>query len=262
MALIPLKDDNPLKRIRFQYVTVALIAACVGVFVWQLSLGEGEGRAIYGLGTVPAVLLGTRALDPGLVLVPAWATLFTSMFLHGGLMHIGGNMLYLWIFGDNVEDSMGHGRFLAFYLVTGVIAALAHVASNADSTIPTIGASGAISGVLGAYLVLHPKARVLTIVLRFPVRLPAWVVLGVWIGLQFLNAAMDGGSGGGVAWWAHIGGFVAGAVLIVPFRRKSVPLFDGLAPPLKRARSPKRKPEPHPTRGRRSRFPESGRRRR
>jgi rhomboid family protein len=233
-VLIPLKDSNPLRWIGFPYVTVALIAACVLTFLWQLSLGATGNRIVYALGAIPAVLTGDRALPPDLALVPAPLTLVTSMFLHGSWLHLGGNMLFLWIFGDNVEDAMGHVRFLVFYLLCGVLAALAHVAADVHSVIPTVGASGAISGVLGAYLILHPRAEVLTLFFRFFVTLPAFVVLGVWIGLQALNAYLETGgeAGGGVAWWAHIGGFVAGAVLVVPFRRKSVPLLerDGVPP--------------------------------
>ncbi len=229
MVLFPLKDDNPIRRIRFQYVTVALIGACVALFLWQMSLPARQGEAmLLGLGAIPAVLFGSRELAPGLILVPAPLTLVTSMFLHGGWMHLLGNMAFLWIFGDNVEDSMGHKRFLVFYLVCGVAAALAHAALNADSIVPMVGASGAISGVLGAYLVLHPRAKVLVLFMYMVIRLPAFVVLGAWIGLQVVNATMiEGAGGGGTAWWAHIGGFIAGAALIVPFRHKTVPLFDG-----------------------------------
>ncbi len=235
MALIPVKDYNPLKFIPFQYVTVAFIISCVGMFLWQVSLGEAVRETVYGLGTIPSVLLGTRELPPALAVVPAPATLVTSMFLHGGWMHLIGNMVFLWVFGDNVEDAMGHVRFVVFYLLCGVAAAMAHVFLNPGSTVPTIGASGAISGVLGAYLLLHPKARVLVVVplgyFWHSMRLPAFVVLGIWIGLQFVNVLLEGGAGaegGGVAWWAHIGGFVAGIGLIVPMRRRGVPLLDGL----------------------------------
>ncbi|HJO71408.1 MAG TPA: rhomboid family intramembrane serine protease [Rhodospirillales bacterium] len=228
MALFPLKDDNPLTRIPFQYLTAVLVGICVVVFLWQVSLAAEGETAILGLGAIPAVLFGIRELAPELVLVPAPLTLVTSMFLHGGWMHLIGNMAFLWIFGDNIEDSMGHSRFLVFYLLCGVAAALAHAALNADSIAPMVGASGAISGVLGAYLVLHPKTRVLVLFMLMVTRLPAFVVLGAWIGLQVFNATMSGGAAGGdTAWWAHIGGFVAGAALIVPFRHKTVPLFDG-----------------------------------
>jgi membrane associated rhomboid family serine protease len=226
-VLIPLKDTNPLRWIGFPYVTVALIAACVLAFLWQVSLGPAQNRVVYALGAIPAVVTGQRALPPGIAMVPAELTLITSMFLHGSWLHLGGNMLFLWIFGDNVEDAMGHLRFLIFYLVCGVAAALVHIYFNLGSEIPTVGASGAISGVLGAYLVLHPRAQVLTLFLRFFITLPAFVVLGVWIGLQGLSAYMEmGGKAGGVAWWAHIGGFVAGAMLVLLFRRRGVPLLE------------------------------------
>lgn len=152
--MIPLHDDNP-TSIK-PYVTLALIASCTLVFLWQLSLGSGGARAIYGLGVIPAVLLDTKVLHPSLVLVPPVVTVFTSMFLHGGWMHLIGNMLYLWIFGNNVEDAMGHGRFVAFYLLCGIAAVFAQVLPDPASTTPMIGASGAISGVLGAYLLLYP----------------------------------------------------------------------------------------------------------
>ena len=226
--MIPLHDDNPTK-IR-PYVTIGLIALCVAAFLWQFSLDERAAfAAVIGLGVIPAVLVEGRQLPPELVMVPAWLTLVTSMFLHGGWMHLIGNMLYLWIFGNNIEDSMGHGRFVAFYVVCGLAAAFAHAMQDPGSTVPMIGASGAISGVLGAYLVLYPRARVMVLVfLWIYVRifhLPAMAVLGFWFALQFLNAAVAESGGGGVAWWAHVGGFVAGMALIAVFRYKDVPLF-------------------------------------
>lgn len=228
MVLIPVRDVNPIRHIRFAFVTVGLIVACVAAYLWQLSLGPGVERALLALGAVPAVITGERTLPPALVLVPPGVTLVTSMFLHGGVMHLIGNMAFLWIFGDNVEDAMGHLRFLVFYLLTGVIAGLAHIAMNPDSTVPAVGASGAISGVLGAYLVLHPKAQVLTVFVRVLVTLPAFVVLGLWIGFQLVSAYLDPGREvGGVAWWAHIGGFVAGALLVLVFRRRNPPLRGG-----------------------------------
>ncbi len=262
MAIMPLKDQNPLKSIQFQYVTVGFIAACVLAFLWQLSLGDAQGRMLYGLGAIPAVVTGARELAPELIIVPAPVTLVTSMFLHGGWMHIIGNMLYLWVFGDNVEDAMGHVRFVIFYLVCGVVAALAHVAADMDSAIPTIGASGAVSGVLGAYLVLHPRAQVLVFVFRFLIHLPAFVVLGIWIGMQFLNVYLEqgGGEGGGVAWWAHIGGFIAGALLVIPMRRKGVPLLDGFAMAQAAPEAPPPPPPasfpPRTSRARRARIPD------
>jgi membrane associated rhomboid family serine protease len=226
--LLPLHDDNPLKNIRFQYVTVAFIATCVVVFLFQLTLEPTEEQAfIYGFGAIPAVLFGHSELPVVLPQAPAQLTLVTSMFLHGGFMHLAGNMLFLWVLGDNVEDAMGHKRFVAFYLVCGIAAALAHALTEPGSKIPMIGASGAISGVIGAYLLLHPKARIKVLISYFLVWLPAYIVLGFWIGFQFFSAAMaTGGAGGGVAWWAHIGGFIAGMVLILPMKRKNVALFD------------------------------------
>jgi membrane associated rhomboid family serine protease len=216
-------------------VTVTLIALNVLVFVYQWSLAAGPdpraARAAEGLirefGLIPCRLAGscpTPAVGPGPVL-----TILTSMFLHGGLFHVGGNMLYLWIFGNNVEDTLGHGRFLVFYLVSGMAAAVAQTLVNPASTIPMVGASGAVSGVLGAYLLLFPHATVLTLVVigffwRF-VHVPAMLVLGFWIVVQLLNgfitfsAARQGGvEGGGVAWFAHIGGFLAGMLLLFLLR--------------------------------------------
>jgi len=224
MALFPLKDDTPLKSISFQYVTVSLIGLNVILFLWELTQAD-QDRMVYALGAIPAVVFGFSELPPNLAIIPGWASLFTSLFLHGGWMHLLGNMLFLWIFGDNVEDSMGHLRYLVFYLLCGVLATLMHAIAQPASEAPLIGASGAISGVLGAYLVLHPRARLLVLFMSIvPLRLPAWVVLGSWIGLQVFNLGDNQASD--VAWWAHIGGFIAGAILVVPFRRKGVPLFD------------------------------------
>jgi membrane associated rhomboid family serine protease len=225
MALFPLSDDTPLRSVSFQYVTVLLIVVNFAAFLWEGSLGAQVDRAILSLGTIPAVLFGAAQLPPDLAQVPAWATLFTSMFLHGGWMHLIGNMLFLWIFGDNIEDSMGHLRYLIFYLLCGVLAALVHAVSDPGSEIPVVGASGAISGVLGAYLLLHPRARLLVLAMSvIPLRLPAFIVLGAWFLMQFsgLGGASD------IAFLAHIGGFVAGAALIVPFRRGGLPLLDGM----------------------------------
>ena len=181
------------------------------------------------MGAIPAVLIGGMSLPAELQQLPTLATIFTSMFLHGGWMHLLGNMLYLWIFGNNIEDAMGHTRFIVFYLLCGVIAVFTHALPNADSAIPMIGASGAISGVLGAYLLLYPHARVLVLIwLGFfitTVRLPAVIVLGLWFGFQLLSSAIADPRTGGVAWGAHIGGFVAGLALIGIFKRKGVRLL-------------------------------------
>jgi len=228
MPFLPLHADNPRVLIEQPWVTWGLIAACTLVFLYQVSMDPEDGaRLIYGLGLIPATVTGIRQLEPDLVLIPALATLLSAPFLHGGWMHLIANMLYLWVFGDNVEDAMGHWRFLAFYLLCGVLAALAHIAADPASAMPTVGASGAISGVLGAYLILHPKARVLVPIIIIPLYVPAWALLILWIGFQVASAAAGGPVGGGIAWWEHIGGFAAGALLAVFFRHKTVPLFGG-----------------------------------
>ncbi len=221
--LLPLKDINPTTRP--PVVTVALLAANVLVYIWQLT--QGLQRSFFTHGFIPARLLG----DPDLIVnLPAYgptpiesiplATLLTAMFMHGGWLHLGGNMLYLWIFGNNVEDRLGHFRFLAFYLVGGIAATLAHYATGPGSTLPMVGASGAVAAVLGAYFRLYPKARVrclLFIVIFFTfIELPAFIVLGWWIVLQVVGGllGLGGGTGGGVAWFAHIGGFFAGIGLL------------------------------------------------
>lgn len=227
--MIPLHDDNP-TRIN-PVVTIMLIVACGAVFLWQQFLEpEAQHRLVYSLGVIPATLLGGQVLPPDLVLIPTWATLFTSMFLHGGWMHLIGNMLYLWIFGNNIEDVMGHKRFIVFYLTCGLGAALAQALPDAGSTIPMIGASGAISGVLGAYLLLYPRARVLVLiplgVFTRILYLPAMAVLGFWFVLQIFNSLMAGDGQGGVAWGAHIGGFITGMALIPFFKHHDIPFFN------------------------------------
>ena len=226
--MIPLKDDNP-TELKPQ-LTIALIATCVLVFLWQFSHSPQDMNLIFmRMGVIPALLIGDARAAPELnILLPA-ATIFTSMFLHGGWMHLIGNMLYLWIFGNNIEDAMGHGRFIIFYLLCGICAVFAQAIPDPDSTIPMVGASGAISGVLGAYLLLYPNARVLMLVpLGFFTRimyLPAWVVLAMWFGLQLISSAAQGGEGG-VAFGAHIGGFIAGMVLVSAFKRPGFKLLN------------------------------------
>ena len=237
MFFFPLFDDNPTGQRPF--ICWFLIAACIAVFFWQLGLdARAEQLAAYRFGVTPALFFGLEAWPPGLQKVPGWATVLTSAFLHGGWLHLGGNMLYLWIFGDNVEDAMGPVRFVLFYCLCALGAALAQGLVDPSSTVPMIGASGAIAGVLGAYLVLHPRAavRVLLVILIFFrfIHLPAWLVLGVWIAGQFIAvpAALNNTGGGGVAYFAHIGGFVTGMVLIPFFKRREVMLFDrGLPKP-------------------------------
>ncbi|MGH6927156.1 MAG: rhomboid family intramembrane serine protease [Dongiaceae bacterium] len=222
--MIPLRDDNPTTVT--PVVTVAIIAACTVAFLWQLTLPPPALQEItYALGVIPIVLLGGESLPPEIARVPPWLTIVTSMFLHGGWLHLIGNMLYMWIFADNIEDALGHVTFVVFYVVCGAAAALTQSALDVNSTVPMIGASGAIAGVLGAYLVLFPRAHVLVLLpLGFFTqlfRLPALLVLGFWFVLQFLQGGLaQPTDGGGVAYWAHIGGFAAGVVLILLIPRR------------------------------------------
>jgi membrane associated rhomboid family serine protease len=227
--MIPLRDDNP-SRVT-PVVTFSLIGACVLAFLWQLSLGSGANqRAVYMFGVIPAVLFHHAELPEGLAVIPPFATVFSSMFLHGGFMHLAGNMLYLWIFADNVEDSMGHGRFIVFYFLCGVAAAMAQAVPEPSSQVPMIGASGAISGVLGAYLLLYPHARVFVLVplgfIMQTMRLPAGWVLGLWFVLQLLSELMAPPGSAGVAFRAHLGGFVAGLALIPLLKRSNIRLMN------------------------------------
>ena len=220
--MIPLRDDNPVRS--RPVVTIALIVLCSLVFLWQISLSPyGQQQAAYLFGLIPAVLFGNAELQGQWI--PAGATLVTSMFLHGGWLHLLGNMLYLWIFGDNIEDRLGRGRFIAFYLLCGVVAALGQGLADPRSEVPMIGASGAISGVLGAYIVLYPRAKILVLVplviFITTLRVPALVVLGIWFAGQLLSSlAAESGAGGGVAFAAHVGGFVAGLAMIRLFARE------------------------------------------
>jgi membrane associated rhomboid family serine protease len=224
--VIPLRDDNPVYST--PVMTYALVASCIVVFLWQVSLGPVDfNRAIFTLGVIPAVLFGHAQLPPEVAVVPPTATVFTSMFLHGGWLHLAGNMLYLWIFGDNIEDRMGRARFLVFYLVCGVAAVFAQALPAPETRVPMVGASGAISGVLGAYLLLFPHARVLVLVpfgfILKVIRLPAVWVLGLWFVIQLVSSLMAPAGEGGVAFRAHLGGFVAGLVLVrifLPRRRR------------------------------------------
>lgn len=236
MVFIPLSDDNPLRSVRFQWVTIGLIAANVTVFLLE-NTPDGQA-AIASFALIPAELfhvriLGGTALNPGqAVQVPEGLTLITYQFLHSDILHLLSNMLFLWVFGDNVEDAMGHIKFFAFYLVCGIAGGLAHAAMLPDSALPLIGASGAVAGIIAAYLILHPRVRVWVLAFRFiPLRISAAWVLGVWVVSQFIMIALAPSDQ--VAWWAHVGGMVAGAVLILFLRRPGVPLFDrGLPAPL------------------------------
>jgi membrane associated rhomboid family serine protease len=227
--MLPLRDDNPslIKPI----LTVTLIAINVLVFLYQASLAPRAGRLfVFQFGAVPSVVFGPDRLPAGVMVIPPVFTLLTSMFLHGGWMHLIGNMWYLWIFGNNIEEAMGRARFLLFYILSGLVASICHVYFNLGSHVPIIGASGAISGVLGAYLILYPRAQVLVLIwlgiFSRLVYIPAMFVLGFWFLLQVFSGAFSGGEGAGVAWWAHIGGFIAGAVMVGVFKRPEVRFFN------------------------------------
>ncbi len=217
----PLRDENPLKVIRFQTVTAALIAANVLLFVYTGGLLDeaGQQRLFLSFGMVPAVVSGHAVLAKPLAVIPAALTPLTYAFLHASLLHLLGNMMFLWVFADNVEDSLGHGRFLLFYVFCGVVAALAHLLLAPASQVPLIGASGAISGVLAAYLVLFPRSKVLSLFGIIPVELPALWVLGAWLLFNLVYFIMSP-TGGGVAWSAHIGGFLAGLAVTLAFRNR------------------------------------------
>lgn len=226
MAILPLRDDIDLKVINFQYVTVGIIITCVAVFLWQLSLGPEQEKAIYQFGTIPAVLFGTVKMPSELAIIPSFLTLFTSVFFHGGWMHLIFNMLFLWVFGDNIEDALGHVRFIAFFLLCGVAGGLFHSIIGPQSLTPTIGASGAIAGVLGGYLVLYPHARLLVLAFGFiPLRLPAVLVIGAFFAQDLLWGITGTAAIQGVAVWAHIGGFIAGAGLVIILKRSHIPLW-------------------------------------
>jgi len=222
--LIPLKDDNP--TYRTPIVTYSIIAICVIVFILEItSSSYNNGQLFYSYGLIPAVFTGQATLPNEIAGLPTEITLISSMFMHGGFMHLIGNMLYMWIFADNIEDEIGPIRFLIFYLLAGMAAALTQVYLNTSSTIPMIGASGAIGGVLGAYIVNHPKAKVLVLIpfgfFSQIIKIPALYVLGFWFVLQFINSSLSSSTGGGVAYGAHIGGFIFGVIAILFFNKKS-----------------------------------------
>jgi membrane associated rhomboid family serine protease len=211
--MIPLRDVIPSRTT--PYVTTTLVVVNVLVFLYEFSLGPAANTLLFTFGLIPAQF--------------SLITLFTSMFLHGGLLHVGGNMLYLWIFGDNVEDRMGHGRFLVFYLLCGVAAGLGQTLTSPDSAVPMVGASGAVAGVMGAYFVLYPHSRIVTLVPIFIfiqiIEVPAIFFLGIWFLMQFVSgvgsiaAATGEQSAGGVAFWAHVAGFAAGLIGVFVFRQ-------------------------------------------
>ncbi|MBW9054377.1 rhomboid family intramembrane serine protease [Rhizobium mesosinicum] len=223
---IPLHDANTLKHIKVQWVTLGLMAA--NIAAWLFTAVESEQvaqAAIIGLGYIPAIIFGHAELAPGLEIVPEAATYITYSFIHMGFWHLAGNMIFLWVFGDNVEDAMGHLRFLAFYLACAAAGAFCHGLLSTTSEAPLVGASGAISGVVAAYLMLHPRVRVWVLVFfRVPLPLPAFIPLLLWVGQQFFMLLID--PDGNVSWGAHVGGIIGGTLLILILRRPGVPLFD------------------------------------
>ena len=232
--MFPLRDHTP--RWIFPGVTLGLIVIHTAIFLYQFSLSMASPLSAHAFlmtfGAAPSRV--GAALSGDYPLLVGAGPLFTSIFLHGGWMHLIGNMWFLWVFGDNVEDELGHGRYLVFYLVCGLLASAAHVGSNPSSTVPVVGASGAIAGVMGAYMVRFPMSRVVTLIPLFilftTIELPAFVLLLYWFGLQFVSGAMTFGepSSGGVAWWAHVGGFLAGAVFmwLRPRRRRYRRIYE------------------------------------
>lgn len=226
--MIPLRDEIPART--YPVVNVLLIVLNVLVFAFELSLGESVEDFFNHFALVPAVFTANGArflpLDPA-----SYLPVLLSMFLHGGWAHIGGNMLYLWVFGDNVEDRLGHGGYLVFYLLCGLLAALTHIEVDPTSRVPMVGASGAIAGVLGAYMILYPSSRVLTfipiIIIPWFIHVPAWIFLGIWFLGQLLSGGMylhsDEAARGGVAVMAHVGGFIAGVILCLLMRQPEKP---------------------------------------
>lgn len=218
--MIPIRDRNPSGI--FPYITIGVICLNVAVFLFQLSLGQRIDAFLFQFGVIPVRVIHYTDI-PDINIMDAYFPFFSYMFLHGGFIHLIGNMWYLWIFGDNIEDMLGRPKFIVFYLLCGIGAAIIHVYFNSRSGIPCIGASGAVAGVLGAYMVSFPKAKVLVVIPLFIiwqiVELPAIVVLGFWFLIQFFSgaAAITTVEGGGVAWWAHIGGFIIGVTLIKIF---------------------------------------------
>lgn len=225
--MIPISDDNPSRVTPF--INWLIIAACVLVYIWEVRLGREMDAALEVLGFTPASLFGNHQAPSAALGIPPIATIFISMFLHGSLLHVGGNMLYLWIFGNNMEDAMGHLRYLLFYLVCGFAAALAMAYADPNSTVPMVGASGAISGVLAAYVLVYPRARITVIIplgiIFWPFRISAVWVVGLWFVTQLVTAAFTDPTQPGVAWWAHVGGFVAGLILTPVFKSSRVPYF-------------------------------------
>lgn len=226
---LPLYDDNRLKIIPFQFVTLSLIAINVAIYV--LKTGGMDFKAMASFAVIPTDLIAVRyiggpAMGPlDMFAIPEWATLVTYMFFHADVFHLVGNMMFLWVFGDNVEDALGHFKFLVFYLLCGIAGGLAHTVFASSSGTPLIGASAGVAGVIAAYLMLHPRVNIWILVMRIlPLRVSAAFALGLWILMQIAMVLIP--QVGPVAWWSHIGGLIAGALLVIIMRRPGVPLFD------------------------------------
>lgn len=227
---VPLHDGVPIRFVRAPYVTYALIALCVGLYLalWLRQSEDLQLAVMAGFGMIPSVLFGTARLPEELLQAPVWLTPFTNVLLHASLAHLAGNMLFLWVFGDNVEDAMGHLRFLAFFFLCGLAGSLAHAFINPASENPLIGASGAISGIIAAYLMLHPQVRIWGLAFKWlPLRVPAAWALGAWALFQLVSAFTSGQAH--IGWWAHLGGFGAGAALTPLLIRRGIPLFGRAA---------------------------------
>lgn len=221
---VPLQDDNPLKYIDRPYVTYALLA--INALVLLLTAGGNDQAFIASFAIIPGELFGVMAnTSAQSVALPENLTLISYMFFHGDIIHLLGNMIFLWVFGDNVEDAMGHVRFLIFYLLCGIFAGLTHAIVTLDADTPLIGASGAVAGVIAAYLMLHPRVMVWVLAFKFiPLRISAGIVLSIWVLTQIVMLLIPQVEA--IAWWAHIGGLIAGALLVIVMRRPGVPLFD------------------------------------
>jgi membrane associated rhomboid family serine protease len=227
---VPLHDGVPLRFMRAPYVTYGLIVTCIGLYLLLALRPSEEARIALaaGFGMIPSVLFGTAQLPEELMQLPPWLTVFSNVLLHAGLAHLVGNMLFLWVFGDNVEDAMGHARFLVFFFLCGLAGSLMHALMNPGSEQPLIGASGAVSGVIAAYLMLYPRVRIWGLAFNWiPLRITALYALSAWILLQIASAFLDPGSH--VGWWAHLGGLAAGAALTPIFIHRGVTLFGRVA---------------------------------
>ena len=224
---VPFHDQNPLLYIRFPWVTRGLVVLNCLVFLIYQRAGnaDAEAASVMAFGLIPSTLAGIHIRTPGIYHAPEYLTFITSSFLHGDIWHLAGNMLFLWVFGDNVEDALGHVRYLIFYLLCAVAGAFVHGLVAPDSQEPLIGASGAIAGVVTAYLVLHPRVKIWILAFaRIPLRIPAYIIIALWIALQFVMFAIGGDDR--ISWACHVGGILAGAVLVLILRRGDVPLMD------------------------------------